>query len=138
MAKARTLVGLDVHATKIVAAVLDAETGELQFFRLGGDVREAAGLCAGLPRPVRAAYEAGPTGYGLARELERRGVECVVAAPSKIPRALGRAGQDRPPRRRAAGAVAAGRQAAPGPRARAPRRRRCAISSARARRSAWI
>ena len=32
MAKARTLVGLDVHATKIVAAVLDAETGELQWF----------------------------------------------------------------------------------------------------------
>jgi len=27
MAKARTLVGLDVHATKIVAAVLDAEPG---------------------------------------------------------------------------------------------------------------
>ena len=26
MAKAKTLVGLDVHATKIVAAVLDAET----------------------------------------------------------------------------------------------------------------
>jgi transposase len=89
MAKARTLVGLDVHATKIVAAVLDAETGELQFFRLGGDVSDAAGLCAGLPRPVRAAYEAGPTGYGLARELERRGVGCVVAAPSKIPRASG-------------------------------------------------
>ena len=89
MAKARSLVGLDVHATKIVAAVLDAETGELQFFRLGGDVGEAAGLCAGLPRPVRAAYEAGPTGYGLARELARRGVECVVAAPSKIPRASG-------------------------------------------------
>jgi transposase len=89
MAKARSLVGLDVHATKIVAAVLDAETGELQFFRVGGDVAEAAGLCAGLPRPVRAAYEAGPTGYGLARELARRGVECVVAAPSKIPRASG-------------------------------------------------
>ena len=89
MAKARSLVGLDVHATKIVAAVLDAETGEVQFFRVGGDVGEAAGLCAGLPRPVRAAYEAGPTGYGLARELQRRGVDCVVAAPSKIPRASG-------------------------------------------------
>jgi transposase len=89
MAKARSLVGLDVHATKVVAAVLDAETGELQFFRVGGDVGEAAGLCAGLPRPVRAAYEAGPTGYGLARELARRGVQCVVAAPSKIPRASG-------------------------------------------------
>ncbi len=27
MAKAKSLVGLDVHATRIVAAVLDAETG---------------------------------------------------------------------------------------------------------------
>jgi transposase len=89
MAKARSLVGLDVHAAKIVAAVLDAETGQVQHFRLGGDVVEAAGLCAGLARPVRAAYEAGPTGYGLARELARRQVECVVAAPSKIPRASG-------------------------------------------------
>src|SRR5919106_1222483 len=89
VAKARTLVGLDVHAAKIVAAVLDAETGELQWFRVSGDVGDAAALCGGLPRPVRAAYEAGPTGYGLARALERRGVECVVAAPSKIPRASG-------------------------------------------------
>ena len=89
MAKARTLVGLDVHATKIVAAVLDAETGEVQWFRVSGDITEAAALCGGLPRPVRATYEAGPTGYGLARELERRGVRCVVAAPSKIPRASG-------------------------------------------------
>src|SRR6266545_36056 len=89
MAKARSLVGLDVHAAKIVAAVLDAETGELEFITLAGDVGEAAGLCAGLPRPARAAYEAGPTGYALARELERRGVEVVVAAPSKIPRASG-------------------------------------------------
>ncbi|HVF76695.1 MAG TPA: transposase [Solirubrobacteraceae bacterium] len=69
--------------------MLDAETGELQFFTLGGDVVQAAGLCAGLPRPVRAAYEAGPTGYGLARELAGREVQCVVAAPSKIPRASG-------------------------------------------------
>jgi hypothetical protein len=30
MAKARSLVGLDVHATKIVAAVLDVESGELR------------------------------------------------------------------------------------------------------------
>jgi transposase len=89
MAKARSLVGLDVHATKIVAAVLDVGTGELEFFMLGGDVGQAAGLCAGLPGPVRAAYEAGPTGYALARELATRGVQCVVAAPSKIPRASG-------------------------------------------------
>ncbi|MDQ6775464.1 MAG: IS110 family transposase [Actinomycetota bacterium] len=89
MAKARSLVGLDVHATKIVAAVLDAETGQLQTFQMSGESEKAAGFCAGLPAPVRAAYEAGPTGYGLARELSKRRVECVVAAPSKIPRASG-------------------------------------------------
>jgi transposase len=89
MAKARTLVGLDVHATKIVAAVLDAETGQLQTFRMGSETNAAAGFCAGLPAPVRVAYEAGPTGYGLAREFAKRGVQCVVAAPSKIPRASG-------------------------------------------------
>jgi transposase len=89
MAQARTLIGLDVHATKIVAATLDAQTGELSSFRLGGCAVEAAKFCAALPAPVRAAYEAGPTGYGLARELRRREIECVVAAPGKIPRASG-------------------------------------------------
>jgi transposase len=89
MAKARSLVGLDVHATKIVAAVLDAETGQLQCFSMSGETDKAAAFCAELPRPVRVAYEAGPTGYGLARELTQRGVQCVVAAPSKIPRASG-------------------------------------------------
>ena len=89
MAKARSLVGLDVHATKIVAAVLDVETGQLQTFAMSGENTKVAAFCAGLPRPVRVAYEAGPTGYGLARELSMRGVECVVAAPSKIPRASG-------------------------------------------------
>jgi transposase len=89
MAKARSLVGLDVHATKIVAAELDAETGELQHFAMSSDIDKTAGFCAALPRPVRVAYEAGPTGYGLARELIKRRVECVVAAPSKIPRGAG-------------------------------------------------
>ncbi len=72
MAKARSLVGLDVHATKIIAATLGAETGELATFAMGGESKAAAAFCAGLPRPVRVAYEAGPTGYGLARELARR------------------------------------------------------------------
>ena len=42
--------------------------------------------CATLPAPVRAAYEAGPTGFGLARALIACGVGCVVAAPGKIER----------------------------------------------------
>lgn len=35
---------------------------------------------------MKATYEAGPTGYGLARGLLGTGVECLVAAPGKIPR----------------------------------------------------
>ncbi len=50
MAKARSLVGLDVHATKIVAAVLDAETGQLQCFTLGGEAEKTAAFCEQLPR----------------------------------------------------------------------------------------
>jgi hypothetical protein len=75
MAKARTPVGLDVHAAKIVAAGLDADRGELKAFAMTGDVLAAAGFCAGLPRPVRVAYEAGSTGYTLARELASRRVD---------------------------------------------------------------
>ena len=38
---------------------------------------------------MRVAYEAGPTGYGLARACAQAGIACTVAAPSKIPRAAG-------------------------------------------------
>src|SRR5215203_770541 len=86
MAKARTLVGMDVHAASVVAAILDAETGELRFQRLGGGSDPVLRLVSSLEGPVRASYEAGPTGYGLARALEQSGIECVVAAPGKIPR----------------------------------------------------
>jgi transposase len=34
-------------------------------------------FCAGLPGPVRVAYEAGPTGFGLARALEPIGTESL-------------------------------------------------------------
>src|SRR5437588_3640606 len=56
---------------------------------MSAGVGGGAGFCTALPGPVRVTYEAGPTGYGLARELVKRGVGCVVAAPSKIPRASG-------------------------------------------------
>ena len=116
MAKARTLVGLDVHAAKIVAAVLDAETGELKSFSMKGETLAAAGFCAGLPRPVRVAYEAGPTGYGLARELAKRRVDCVVAAPSKIPRVSGDKVKTDARDAELIARLLSGREAAPGPR----------------------
>ena len=39
--------------------------------------------------PGRVAYEAGPTGFGLARTLEQVGVRCVVVAPAKLKRPPG-------------------------------------------------
>src|SRR5918992_1688507 len=43
-------------------------------------------LVSSLEGPVRASYEAGPTGYGLARALAGAGFGRVVAAPGKTPR----------------------------------------------------
>jgi transposase len=84
--KVRTWAGLDVHAAKVVACVVDAEAGEMTVHRLPGDTATVVGFCAGLPGPVRVAYEAGPTGFGLARALIAAGVQCVIAAPGKIER----------------------------------------------------
>src|SRR5438034_10178786 len=84
-----TWVGLDVHARKIVAGVLDAESGELRSWRAPTLPAETVEWLKRFPAPVRVAYEAGPTGYGLARACAGVGIACTVAAPSKIPRAPG-------------------------------------------------
>jgi len=86
MAQVRSWAGLDVHAAKVLAATVDRETGELGVRRLSGETGEVVAFCAGLPRPTRVAYEAGPSGFALARALEAAGVGCVVAAPGKIER----------------------------------------------------
>jgi transposase len=84
-----TWVGLDVHARKVVAGVLDAGSGELRTLRVPAASGETVAWLGQLPAPVRVVYEAGPTGYGLARACVAAGIACVVAAPSKIPRASG-------------------------------------------------
>jgi transposase len=84
--KVRTWVGLDVHAATVVACVVDAESGEMTVQRLPGATNEVVAFCVGLPAPTRVAYEAGPTGFGLARALQAGGIWCVIAAPGKIER----------------------------------------------------
>ena len=84
-----TWVGLDVHAGKTVAGVLDAVTGEVRSVRAPTLAAETVEWLGAFPAPVRVAYEAGPTGYGLARAWVAAGIACTVAAPSKIPRASG-------------------------------------------------
>jgi len=86
MANVRSWAGLDVHAAKVVAVTVDGDSGELRSQWLRGVTSEVVAFCAGLPGPTRVAYEAGPTGFGLARALGEAGVGCVVAAPGKIER----------------------------------------------------
>ncbi|HEY1276568.1 MAG TPA: IS110 family transposase [Thermoleophilaceae bacterium] len=78
--------GLDVHARQTHAAVLDRDTGELQRRRLSGDPLVALPLLEQLGPDARAVYEAGPTGFVLARVGVERGLDVRVCAPGLIPR----------------------------------------------------
>lgn len=84
-----TCVGLDVHARSVVGYAVDARSGGHWSRRMGADPVEVAGWIRGLPGPARATYEAGPTGYGLARFLRCEGIDTIVAAPSKLSRPVG-------------------------------------------------
>jgi transposase len=53
--KVRTWVGLDVYAAKVVACVVDAESGEMMVHRLSGLTAEVVAFCAALPAPARVA-----------------------------------------------------------------------------------
>ena len=89
MERERTSVGLDVHARSVVACGIDDDTGEVFRARLAPDPEVIFGWLRGLPGPVAVVYEAGPTGYGLARFLRDRQLRCLVAAPSKMQRPSG-------------------------------------------------
>jgi transposase len=89
MQRSMSLVGLDVHASQTHAAVLDMASGELRGTRLRMAPGDVVQFLAGLPGPVRAVYEAGPTGFGLARAAKEHGIEVRVVAAGKVPRASG-------------------------------------------------
>ena len=114
MAQVRSWAGLDVHARSVLAVTLDAESGELRSCRLSGETAQVVEFCAALPGPTRVAYEAGPTGYGLARALHVGG-DRVCGGGAGKDRAPGAGqGQDRSARRRAGTAAADDRRAAHG------------------------
>ena len=85
----RTSVGLDVHARSVVGCGLDVQTGELLRTRLTPAHEQVIGWLRSLPEPIKVTYEAGPTGFGLARALAAAQIECVVAAPSRLLRPSG-------------------------------------------------
>ncbi|TVT07634.1 IS110 family transposase [Amycolatopsis bartoniae] len=81
----RTSVGLDVHARSVAAAAIDGVTGELRRARLTPSHDHIRSWIE-QEGPVAVAYEAGPTGFGLYRELTAARIRCLVAAPSKSQR----------------------------------------------------
>jgi transposase len=86
MAESMRWVGLDVHAQQTVATVFCPGTGEIEQRRIEGRPVAVVDWLVDLPRPVRAVYEAGPTGYALARTAAVRGLDVAVCAPGHIGR----------------------------------------------------
>src|SRR3954451_9727441 len=87
-------VGLDTSKMKIsVALAEEGRHGEVRFL---GDVdhtpeavRRLVGKLAGKYGRLLFCYEAGPTGYGLQRQISALGHDCAVIAPSLIPKRPG-------------------------------------------------
>ena len=73
----RTSVGLDVHARSIWAHAADWQTGRHVSQRLVPANEEVLAWIQRLPGPAAVAYEAGPTGFGLARAVTGAGVRRV-------------------------------------------------------------
>lgn len=83
--------GLDVHKNSITAGILRGgeESGDVErFFPDEESVRRLIGRFSDRSR-LRVCYEAGPTGYGLYRQLAGMGVRCQVVAPSLVPTRAG-------------------------------------------------
>jgi len=78
---------MDVHKLSISAAVLPPGATSPVVDKIGTDDESVRRLVARFedPRRVWACYEAGPTGYELARQLRGLGAHCDVIAPSLIP-----------------------------------------------------
>jgi len=87
-------IGLDTSKLKISVAVANgARNGEVRFF---GDISSEPASVASMVNKLSKGgaklhfcYEAGPTGYGLYRQIIELGHDCVVVAPSLVPKRPG-------------------------------------------------
>jgi transposase len=85
---------LDVHKDTISVALADGgKRGDVRAFgQIVNTPTALARMLAKLSQPGRTlkfCYEAGPCGYGIQRQLSAAGHDCVVVAPSLIPRKPG-------------------------------------------------
>jgi transposase len=91
MKKALLFVGLDVHAQSITLALAEGGGGEARVYgRIANDLHALEKVFAKLRQAhpgaeVRVCYEAGPTGFVIARRCAQLHLDCTVVAPSLIP-----------------------------------------------------
>jgi transposase len=87
-------VAFDTSKLRNAVAIADGgRSGEVRFV---GEIENTPAATAKLVRKLSAkygrltfCYEAGPTGYGLYRQIKSLGHECIVVAPSLIPKKPG-------------------------------------------------
>jgi transposase len=85
-------VGLDVHKESIAVAVAESDGTAPQLVgEIPSDTARVIKTLRKLGKggTIRCCYEAGPTGYGLYRALRAAGFDCVVIAPSLVPKQAG-------------------------------------------------
>ena len=81
------VLAMDVHKNTISAGLLEPGSTTPVVDKISSDEETVRRLVARFAEPARvwACYEAGPTGYELARVLRSLGMRCEVIAPSLIP-----------------------------------------------------
>lgn len=85
-------VGLDVHKESIAIGVAAPGRAVARFVgTVGPELKELLKALSSLGRPkqLQLAYEAGPCGFALARQLAAQGYHCEVIAVAKMPRKPG-------------------------------------------------
>lgn len=92
MKQSTAFIGLDVHKDSIFAARMSAQGTPTELGQIQNNptaVRKLVQRLAVRHGRLSFTYEAGPCGYELYRQLKDMGHDCLVAAPSLIPRRPG-------------------------------------------------
>ena len=87
--------GLDVHNDTIAVSLAPADSTEVRRYGIIGGkhddvlrlIKKLSAVHPGVS--LKFCYEAGPRGYPLCRFIRQHGAECIVVAPSKVPRQPG-------------------------------------------------